>query len=213
MTVHKHPDQYCVITIDCSLVNSSDKTVHSWRCKDILNIDNHTFYLNKNTYEFASATILPGESTETRFMAIVSTDNKTNDDIQNTFSSAELIVTAVEYKADKGVIVTYGDSLIYSHEDIDKAVTEVEKDFSKMKGCRLYSLSYAGDEKGKYELESYNRDLPEEERVKDCIVFNSVFRSPLLGGGAWEAHAIYTWNWIVVRDETGRWKVVNKGYA
>lgn len=111
------------------------------------------------------------------------------------------------------VRVDYEESEYYSKDDIDAAVAAVKKDFLSMRGCKLYALQYAGDEKSNDELATYNRDLPETDRAADCIVLNSVFRSPIRGGGAWNANEIYTWNWIVVKDSQGNWIVVNKGYA
>ena len=50
-------------------------------------------------------------------------------------------------------------------------------------------------------------------KAGDCIVFDSVFRSPVAGGGAWEPNKLYRWSWILAKKGNGAWIVINKGYA
>ena len=111
------------------------------------------------------------------------------------------------------VTVDRGASALYSDEEIDRAVEAVKAKFADMKGCRLISLSYAGDEKSKEELDYYNRVLQTGGPYTDCIVLNSKFRSPIFGGGAWEANSLYHWNWILVRTGDGPWTVLTSGYG
>ena len=106
------------------------------------------------------------------------------------------------------VNVSYGNSVIYSTEEIDAAVQAVKEDFKNLDGCKLYSLSYAGDQDNEEEIKYIN----EFGKYDKCIVFNSEFRSPLFGGGAWTSNTIYTWKWYVGRNEHGSWEVVQKGY-
>ncbi len=113
----------------------------------------------------------------------------------------------------KPVSVNYGTSKLYSVADMDSAVDAIKADFAKLEGCRLYSLSYAGDERCKQELEYANRDRAQDKHYTDCIVFDSVFRSPRVGGDAWEANKMYYWSWILARTANGSWTVINKGYA
>lgn len=109
--------------------------------------------------------------------------------------------------------VFYGDSEIYSHRDIDKAADEVMDTFNSMRGCKMYSLTYAGDDVCKSELD-YCNSLADDGVVYDqCLVFESVFRSPVRGGGAWESNEIYTWTWYLARTENGRWDLLTWGYA
>lgn len=106
------------------------------------------------------------------------------------------------------VTVSYGNSTVYSKEEIDLAVQAVQEDFKKMNGCKLFSLSYAGDKRSIEDLSYINEFAPYD----DCLVFNSEFRSPLLGGGAWEANTVYKWTWYLGRTDNGKWEVVQKGY-
>ena len=99
---------------------------------------------------------------------------------------------------------------IYSQEDIKSAVECVKKDFRSLRGCKLYSLSYAGDEQVQRETE---RQLRQDSQYEEYIVIDSAFRSPIFGGGAWSAARIYTWGWILGRNAGGEWVVIDKGYC
>ena len=109
--------------------------------------------------------------------------------------------------------VDYGTSQMHSVEEMELAVAAVKADFAQMEGCKLYSLKYAGDERCRQELEYANKELSQEERYTDCIVFDSIFRSPVAGGGAWEPNKLYRWSWILAKKGNGAWIVINKGYA
>ena len=109
--------------------------------------------------------------------------------------------------------VIYGDSELYSKRDIDKAVDEIMDKFGSWRGCKMYSLAYGGDEKCLRELEYCNSLASDGEVYDQCIVFESVFRSPLRGGGAWEPNEIYTWSWYLARTNGGRWDLLTWGYA
>ena len=103
----------------------------------------------------------------------------------------------------------WSESTIYTDDQIAAAADAVEAYFKTIDGCKLYSLTYAGDEKSQRELAYIN----ESGDYDYCIVFDSVFRSPLFGGGGWTANEIYTWNWYLGRTNGGEWEVVQWGYA
>ena len=111
------------------------------------------------------------------------------------------------------VEIDYGESEVFTRAEMEAAVKAVRLDFAKMFGCKLFSLSYAGDEECAKELERQNKHRDEEEKYTQCIVFDSVFRSPVTGGGAWSANRIYTWNWTLARTDGGPWTVIGKGYC
>ena len=102
----------------------------------------------------------------------------------------------------------WSSSSIYPDDQIAAAGEALEKNFETMKGCKLYSYTYAGDEKSQENLTYIN----EFGQYDQCIVFESVFRSPLFGGGGWNAHEIYTWTWYLGRVSGGEWEVVQAGY-
>ena len=121
------------------------------------------------------------------------------------------VAAIITYFALRPVSVDYGESDTHSIEEIDAAVTVVRLHFLKMSGCKLYSLSYAGDERCAAELAYANRGGA--VNYTDCIVLNSVFRSPVVGGGAWEANELYTWSWIIAKTGPGVWTLINYGNA
>ena len=51
-----------------------------------------------------------------------------------------------------------------------------------------------------------------KEIFTQCIAFNSSFRSPKKGGGAWNANEEYTWSWWLARSQGGEWKLMTWGY-
>lgn len=107
----------------------------------------------------------------------------------------------------------YGASQMYSKEDIESAAKVVVKELNGFRGCVLYSLSFAGDEVCKEEL-SYVNDLVDDTNVvyDECMVLYSEFRSPVFGGGAWNANDIYTWSWYLGRENGGKWVLETYGY-
>ena len=107
-----------------------------------------------------------------------------------------------------GVSIDYNGCTVYPEEDIDSAARVVIESFKSKEGCVLFSLKYAGNG----ELE-YCRSLSEEADYTECLVFESVFRSPLKSYGAWETNEIYTWDWYLAREKGGEWQLVTAGYA
>ena len=107
----------------------------------------------------------------------------------------------------------YGESNMYSNEDIESAAKVVVEKFNTFHGCVLYSLEYAGDEKCENELSYVNSLKDDGEEFVDCLVFYSEFRSPIKGGGAWSPNDIYTWDWYLGHEKDGEWVLVTYGYG
>ena len=120
------------------------------------------------------------------------------------------LATIIVFMSVKPITVDYKNSDIYSQEEIKSAVECVKDDFKSLHGCKLYSLSYAGDERIQLETE---RQLRQDSQYEEYIVIDSAFRSPIFGGGGWSAARIYTWNWILGRNDEGEWVVIDKGYC
>ena len=129
------------------------------------------------------------------------------------FAFGTLVLGNAGCKTATQVSVDYGMSQLYSSAEMDKAVAAVKADFANLAGCKLISLKFAGDERCKQELEYANKDRAQEAHYTACIVFDSVFRSPVTGGGAWEPNKLYTWSWTLAKTGDGAWVVINKGYA
>ena len=115
------------------------------------------------------------------------------------------------------VKVDYGTSSIYSKEDMDAAIEVIKKQFSTFEGCELHNLSYKSDEESNNaDNIAWMNDLEKGDHDKEvfvqCIAFDSSFRSPIKGGGAWNANEEYTWSWWLARSEGGEWKLMTWGY-
>lgn len=115
------------------------------------------------------------------------------------------------------VSIDYGNSALYSKEDMDAAIAVIRKEFDTWDGCELHSISYGSDDacsaeniKWMNELEAAN---DAQETFSQCILFKSDFHSPKNGGGAWNADQEYTdWQWWLARSEGGAWKLMTWGY-
>lgn len=115
------------------------------------------------------------------------------------------------------VKIDYGTSSVYTVEDMNAAIEEIKKEFSSFEGCELHSLSYSSDENcNNAENIAWMNDLEKANDNKEvftqCISFDSSFRSPKKGGGAWAANEEYTWSWWLARSEGGEWKLMTWGY-
>ena len=106
----------------------------------------------------------------------------------------------------KPVSVELGESAYYSEAERQAAVDAVKEKFKTLDGCKLFKLSYAGDEESRNEFDY-------DEQYDEAIVINSVFLSPLTARGAWEAHEIYTWHFLLMRKAGGGWVLLTYGYA
>lgn len=99
---------------------------------------------------------------------------------------------------------------VYSENEVKAAMDAVESFFNKnMKGCELLSIDYDEDYSvAQATLES--RDYGD----KDVIVLSSSFHTDKNGGdGSMAANTDYDgWNWILVKNDNGKWEVVNYGY-
>lgn len=106
----------------------------------------------------------------------------------------------------------YGNSVRYTKQEMEAAIRVIKREFLIWSGCELYTLSYLGDECSERELD--HCDELGKGHFDQCIVFSSSFRSPKNGGNGFEVDRVYTdWTWILARQETGAWKLVDWGYA
>ena len=128
-----------------------------------------------------------------------------------------LLFTGCEKNGDTSKVeIDYGASSVYSKEEIDSAIEIIKKQFASFEGCELHSLSYMSDEEcnNADNIEWMNdlRTDDNKEAFTQCIAFESSFRSPKKGGGAWEANEEYTWSWWLARSEGGEWNLMTWGY-
>lgn len=106
-----------------------------------------------------------------------------------------------------------GTSEIYTKQDMNAAIKIIKDKVNSWLGCKLYFLSYSGDERSSKELDYCNSLNQDGEPFTECIVFDSCFCSPIWGGGGFEKNALYYWEWCLARTENGPWQLVAYGYA
>lgn len=113
--------------------------------------------------------------------------------------------------------VDYGTSQLYSQDEMDAAITEFKKEFENWNGCKLSSISYAGDECNSEENLSWLNSLKDGKNYTQCIEFITDFHSPVdeedLEGTAWEPDTDYKdYQWWLAREDGGAWELVSWGY-
>ena len=107
--------------------------------------------------------------------------------------------------------VDYGNSEVYSRQDMDEALKLIKERFYSWDGCKLYSISYAGDDFCERELDYCNSLADDGITYTECIVFRMRFRSPIFGGGAWNPNFEYDWSWYLARTDGGEWNLLTWG--
>lgn len=114
------------------------------------------------------------------------------------------------------VQIDYGESALYTKEDMDAAIRVIEKEFRTWKGFELYSLSYGSDAKCNDANVRWLNELEEANDAKahftQCILFESDFHTGKNDEG-FEENTDYThWQWWLCREDGGEWKLMTWGY-
>lgn len=113
--------------------------------------------------------------------------------------------------------IDYGNSKVYSKEDMDAAIKIIKKEFfNSFMGSKLKNIRYVSDTKcGVDELEwlnSLEEDNDTKEHFTECMLFLSDFHSSKNGNGVFESdHDYFDWQWWFARSENGKWKLVTNG--
>ena len=120
-------------------------------------------------------------------------------------------------KAVSEITIDYGNSALYSKEEMNAAIMLIKAEFNTWDGCELHSIAYTSDDASNPENIAWMNDLKDEnesnEPFAQCIMFKSTFHSPTNGGGAWEADMEYTdWQWWLARSDGGAWELMTWGY-
>ena len=94
------------------------------------------------------------------------------------------------------VSIDYGDSTIYTKEDMDAAIAMIRKEFDTWDGCELHSISYGSDDACSADNIAWMNELEAandaQETFSQCILF---------------------WQWWLARSEGGAWKLMTWGYG
>ncbi len=104
------------------------------------------------------------------------------------------------------VKIDYGESQLYSKQDMDLAIDIISKKNKNFDGfdVKVISIAYAGDEKSLKELVN---------GYDECIVFYSSFRTGNKTA-ALEPNTLYDeYQWFLCRKNGGEWILVSSGHA
>ncbi len=116
--------------------------------------------------------------------------------------------------------IDYGNSSIYSEEDMNAAIETIKDEFSteRWDGFELQSISYSSDDKCNEENVAWMNELAEAEHLSDeftqCIMFESDFHSPEDAGAEWNPDTDYEdFQWWLARTDNGEWKLLTGGWG
>ena len=113
-----------------------------------------------------------------------------------------------------GVKIDYGQSEIYSIEDMDEAVRETERFFRRWArhGDELHRISYSGDAESMEFLAWINgtASCRDKKRYTQCILFTSDFHTAEGNrNDGFDPDVDYIgWRWLLARTDGGKWKMM-----
>ena len=114
---------------------------------------------------------------------------------------------------DTDVAIDYGESDLYSREELEEAAVQIMCSFAAWEGCELHSLRYAGDECNTEKNVEWLNSLNEEAGYTQTAEFLGSFHSPAKEGGAWEPDMEYEdYQWWLGRTDDDGWDIVTWGY-
>lgn len=130
------------------------------------------------------------------------------------FSAVTLVIALLCGCSDASKVkIDYGKSELYSHSQMDSAIDKIMSKFEGFEDCTMDSISYAGDERSKEEID-YCNTLAEEKTYDECIVFSSDFhtswfsKNPVLEPGT----DYPGYEWYLARNNSGEWDLLTWGY-
>ena len=125
-------------------------------------------------------------------------------------------ITFEEYKAGKvmpEVSYDFGESDLYTQEELEEAAVQVKCEFASFEGCELHSVRYAGDESNTRKNLKWLNSLDENANYTQVVELLTDFHSPVEGGGAWEPDKeMKDWQWWLARTDDGGWQLMTYGY-
>ncbi len=110
----------------------------------------------------------------------------------------------------ENVKVTKVSSEIYTDEEIEEAIDVAIGYFKKhFSDCTLTEIEYAGDE-----YLELNQEFADRAFADEVIVFKSTFDvdDETRDDGLESNFTYENWNWILVRNNGGKWRHVDHGY-
>ena len=115
--------------------------------------------------------------------------------------------------------VDYGDSKIYSQEDLEKASLEAQFILGSWKDVEVTRFAYAGDDRNTDENIAWMNDLAEGqgigEKIVSCACFVADFKTgDDVGEMTFNTNFEYKdYEWWVGQGESGKWYQLSNGYC
>ena len=114
---------------------------------------------------------------------------------------------------DPELAVDYGNSGIYTEEELEEAMIQVKCQFAFFDGCELHSIRYAGDECCTEENLSWMNELGQGESFVQVAEILTDFHTPDGDKGVWQPDTEYSdYQWWLARTEDGGWQLLTWGY-
>lgn len=111
------------------------------------------------------------------------------------------------------VDIDYGNSTLYTLEDLEEAAIQVKCRFASFAGCELHSIRYAGDENGSEDNIRWMNELDEGHEYIEVIELLSDFHVGENAGPEWDVNTDYNdYQWWLAREEGGGWQLLSWGY-
>ena len=115
-----------------------------------------------------------------------------------------------EYNSTK---IEYGESEIYTQQEMDAAIKIIKKKFGKWEGCKLENIRYAGDDANNAENLKWMNSLRPKKHFTQCIEFFSDFYVSSKTNTTFNPDSNYKdWQWWLARRNDGKWQLVTFGY-
>lgn len=113
------------------------------------------------------------------------------------------------------VTIDYGNSEIYTEDELKDAVIQIKCKFAFWDGCELKSIRYAGDDSASNEnLERMNEVAPDGNYTQAAEFLMDFHSSENAGGTTFEPDKEYTdYQWWLARTADGGWDIVTFGYG
>lgn len=115
------------------------------------------------------------------------------------------------------VQIDYGDSEMYTTEDMDAAIYMIKEKFRDFRGCTLHRVYYVSDAECNDANVQWLNELEEANDAKahftQCILFESDFHTGKRNDDGFTEDTDYThWHWWLGRSDGGDWKLMTWGY-
>lgn len=113
------------------------------------------------------------------------------------------------------VAIDYGDSKLFTKEQLEDAVVQIKCKFATFEGCELHSIRYAGDESNTDEnVKRMNEIAGGEQNYVQCAEFLMDFHTPAEGTDTLKPDEEYKdYQWWLARTEDGGFELVTWGYG